>query len=346
MSKTDILSSPHKHNGSSVRSIMVRVCLALLPGLICYCWFFGPGILLQCVLAIGFALVVEALMLKLRRRDLSLFLSDGSVFITALLFALMVTPLTPWWVGMLGISFGLVFAKHLYGGLGHNLFNPAATAYIFVLLCFPVLMNNWPLADGMFAGSVPAGMMSSIIFSSPATSHEAMTGIDMLSGATALTDMQTRLAGMAMVSEIRTGTTYGSLGGAGWEFINLGFLVGGIYLILAGIISWRIPFAVLGSLFVISLLCSFVDAELFAPPLFHLFSGGTMLGAFFVATDPVTASTTPRGRLIYGCLIGIIIYLIRVWGAYPDGVAFAVLIANSTVPLIDRYTRPKIIGEI
>lgn len=301
---------------------MIKVCLALSPGLLCYSWFFGIGVLVQCLLACGFALIIEALLLTIRKRELAVFLKDGSAVVTALLFGLMISPLVPWWISLIGISFGLIFAKHLYGGLGHNLFNPAATAYIFVLLCFPALMNNWPVAGGsMFAG------------------------IDTLSGATPLADMQTRLAAMGMVSEIQSGPIYGYFAGSGWEWINLAFMAGGIYLIFSGIISWRIPLAMLGSFFIISSIFSINDPDIYASPLFHLFSGGTMLGAFFIATDPVTAATTPKGRLIYGCLIGIIAYVIRIWGAYPDGIAFAVLIANATVPLIDRYTRPKVVGE-
>ncbi len=321
MNKSGILSSPHKHNGSSVRAIMLRVCLALLPGLLCYSWLFGMGVLVQCLLACSSALIIEAILLTIRKRELAMFLNDGSAVVTGLLFALMISPLAPWWISLVGISFGMIFAKHLYGGLGHNLFNPAATAYIFVLLCFPALLNNWPVAGGIFAG------------------------IDTLSGATPLADMQTRLAAMGMVSEIQTGPIYGHFAGSGWEWINLTFMAGGIYLIVTGIISWRIPAAMLGSFFIISSFFSVLDPDIYASPLFHLFSGGTMLGAFFIATDPVTAATTPKGRIIYGCLIGIIAYVIRIWGAYPDGIAFAVLIGNATVPLIDRYTRPKVLGE-
>jgi len=295
--------------------------MALLPGLLCNIWFFGPGVVWQCLYATVFALLTEAILLTMRKRDLRLFLGDGTAIVTAWLFALMISPLVPWWVSLTGISFGLVFAKHLYGGLGQNLFNPAATGYIFVLLCFPVIMNHWPVMG------------------------ELSAGIDVLSGATPLGDTQTRLAAMGMISEIQTGPLYGMFAGAGWEWVNLAYLAGGCWLVISGIISWRIPFGVAGGVFVTSTLFSLYNPDLYASPLFHLFSGGTMLGAFFIATDPVTASTTPRGKIIYGCLIGLIAFVIRVWGAYPDGVAFAVLIANAAVPLIDRYTRPNILGE-
>ena len=300
---------------------MFKVCMALLPGLLCNIWYFGPGVMWQCLYATVFALLTEAILLTVRKRDLRLFLGDGTAIVTAWLFALMISPLVPWWVSLTGISFGLVFAKHLYGGLGHNLFNPAATGYIFVLLCFPVIMNHWPVMG------------------------ELSAGIDVISGATPLGDTQTRLAAMDMISEIQTGPLYGMFAGAGWEWVNLAYLAGGCWLWISGIISWRIPFGVAGGVFVVSTLFSLYNPDLYASPLFHLFSGGTMLGAFFIATDPVTASTTPRGKIIYGCLIGLIAFVLRTWGAYPDGIAFAVLIANAAVPLIDRYTRPNILGE-
>lgn len=345
MARTETLSSPHKHDGSTVRSVMLKVCLALLPGLLCHSWFFGPGILIQCVLAVCFAWILEAVLLKVRQRELSVFLKDGSVTVTALLFALMISPLTPWWISLIGLAFGLIFAKHLYGGLGHNLFNPAATAYIFALLCFPVMLNHWPAAGSMFAGSISPDATMATIFSLPGNSAAAMSGVDALGGATALADMQTRLTAMDMVSEIEHGPAHGRFGGLGWEWINLAFLAGGAWLILSGIISWRVPLAMLAGMFILGSLFTVYDPDRFASPLFHLFSGGTMLGAFFIATDPVTASTTPKGRLIYGTLVGAIAYTIRTWGTYPDGIAFAVLIANAAVPLIDSLTRPKVIGE-
>lgn len=355
MHTTDILSSPHKHDGSTVQSVMVKVCLALVPGLLCYVWFFGTGVLIQCILSVCFALAVEALLLLARRRELSLFLKDGSAVVTGLLFAMMITPFAPWWISLTGITFGLIFAKHLYGGLGHNLFNPAATAYIFVLLSFPVVMNNWPLPSGLFSEPGNTGSALNMIFMSSGDPENLTTdtnqqkpaegSLDSLSGATALATMQNRLAGSNMISEIRTDPLYGSLAGKGWEWINLGFMLGGLGLIMTGVIAWRIPLAMLGSMFILSMLFNLYNPDLYTGPLFQLFSGGTMLGAFFIATDPVTASTTPKGRIIYGCLIGIFAYIIRVWGAYPDGIAFAVLIANGLVPLIDRYTRPRVLGE-
>jgi Na+-translocating ferredoxin:NAD+ oxidoreductase subunit D len=358
MNKTELVTSPHRHDGSTVLSVMSKVCLALVPGVLCYAWYFGPGILIQCVLAVIFALAIEAVLLKTRKRNLSLHLKDGSVVVTALIFALMISPYTPWWVSLLGLAFGLVFAKHIYGGLGHNLFNPAAAAYIFVLLCFPVYMSKWPAIETINTEISVNNNVFRSIFSSPLASTFAPAGqgaadvetnytgpTDSVSGATVLADMQNRLASMAMISEIQDSPIYGNMAGTGWEWINMGYLVGGIGLLFLGVISWHIPVTVLGSLLFISLVFNLNNPDIYASSLFHLFAGGSILGAFFVATDPVSASSTPRGKLIYGCLIGMLAYIIRIWGAYPDGIAFAVLIANSFVPLIDKFTRPKVLGE-
>jgi electron transport complex protein RnfD len=157
--------------------------------------------------------------------------------------------------------------------------------------------------------------------------------------------MQTQLAGMHMISEIRAAPLYGSLGGRGWEWINAAFLAGGLALVILRLIPWQIPLAMLACLAAVSLVFHLYDPDVYAAPLFHLFSGGTMLGAFFIATDPVTAAGTPRGRLVYAALIGILAYGIRVFGAYPDGIAFAVLGANAFAPLIDYLSRPRVLGE-
>lgn len=338
MNEYQILSSPHIHTGSSVAGIMVRACLALLPGLLCYAWFFGWGVLLQCIIAVPFALVIEALVLKLRGRNVHAFITDGSVIVTALLFALTITPLTSWWISLIGIGFAVIFAKHLFGGLGYNLFNPAMAGYVFVFLCFPAAMTVWPAVPETAAIPDMTTYMQCIFTTCPAA-------VDGLTGATPLAHMQSQLSAMNMISEIRETPIYGGLGGKGWEWINLAFLAGGLGLAFLRIIHWQIPLAMLAGLFLTAGLFNLYDGQVYASPLFHLFSGGTMLGAFFIATDPVTASGTPRGRIIYAGLIGVLVYLIRTFGAYPDGIAFAVLIANAFVPAIDHFTRPRVLGE-
>ena len=317
---------------------MARVCLALVPALICNIWFFGWGIVIQCLLAVTFALLIEYIMLVFRKKPVSLFITDGSVIVTALLFALTVSRCTPWWVSGSGILFAVIFAKHLFGGLGFNPFNPAMAGYVFVMLCFPAQINIFPHAADMMPD---VSQYINVVFST-----HGGAGVDAFSGASPLNNMKSQLGLMAMVSEIRTNPMYGTLAGKGYEIVNLAVLAGGVMLLFMGVIRWRIPVAVLTGLSVSSMLFYFYDAETYASPVFHLFAGGTMLAAFFIATDPVTAPATPRGCLYYGLLIGVVAFIIRAWGGYPDGFAFAVLIANSASPLIAHYTRPRVLGEL
>jgi electron transport complex protein RnfD len=333
-----IASSPHRHSGATVQGVMLRVAAALVPGLIAYVLNFGIGVVIQCLLAVAFAIATEYFMLKLRRRPVALHLKDGSAIVTALLLALCLSPLTPWWITLIATVFAVALAKHAFGGLGHNLFNPAMAGYAFVLLCFPAQMNLWPAAPAMVEHAPSAAAYAAAIFAPGAE-------IDALSGATALGRMKSQLGLMEMVSEIRAQPVFGTLAGSGWEWVAAGWLAGGVLLLAMGVIRWQVPAAMLGALFAVSALFHIYDSDVYAPPLFHLFAGATLLGAFFIATDPVTASTTPRGRIIYGGLIGVLAWVIRTWGAYPDGVAFAVLIGNAAAPLIDHFTRPRVLGE-
>jgi len=325
------------HDGTSVAGLMLRVCAALLPGLLCYLWWFGTGILLQCLLAVTFALLSETMLLRITGKPLHQ-LRDGSVMVTALLFAFSISPYTPWWINLAGILFAVAFAKHLYGGLGHNLFNPAMAGYVFALLSFPAPMNHWPVA-----GNAPDfSNYFSIIF----MGHLPIpTGIDALSGASPLNHLKSQLNAMAMVPEIIRNPIYGTMGGRGWEMLNLAFLAGGAGLLFTRVIRWHIPAGVLCGLFAGSLVFYIQDNATHVAPLFHLFTGGAMLGAFFIATDPVTAPGTPLGRVIFGLLIGVLVFVIRTWGGYPDGMAFAILIGNMFAPLISHYTVPRIVGQ-
>ncbi len=337
----DNVSSPHIHSHISVNEIMRQVIFALVPGIIVSTWFLGWGVLVHCLLAVCFALALEAIILILRKRPIQDFIYDGSAIITGLLFALTITPYAPWWVSLSGICFAIVIAKHLYGGLGYNIFNPAMAGYVFVLICFPVELNYWPtiLNDVGHDGSGGIESLKIIFIGLP---HE---GLDSLSGATPLAFTKSQISGMAMLSEFSNGPLFGALGGKGWEWVGLAFLVGGIWLIIKGIIKWKIPLILILTLFALSLIFHGYDPERYASPIFNLFTGGTLLAAFFVATDPVTASTTPRGMIIYAAGIGLLTYIIRTWGGYPDGIAFAVLIMNASVPFIDNVTRPDVFGK-
>jgi len=336
-------SSPHGHAHITVTQIMVRVALALLPGIAACAWFFGPGVIINIVFAIGVALAGEALMLKLRDRPLAPFLGDGSAVITAMLLAVALPPLSPWWLTLLGVLFAIVVGKQLFGGLGYNPFNPAMLGYVMLLISFPREMTSWlpPLSLNahplgwletlrvIFGGGLPAGL-----------------SFDAVSMATPLDTMKTQLKLHHSVGQILgSGSVFGGLGGKGWEAVNIAFLAGGAWMLYKRIISWHIPAAMLGALAVMALIFYGMNPALHTSPLFHLFGGATMLGAFFIATDPVTAATTPRGRLYYGAGIGVLTYIIRTWGGYPDGVAFAVLLMNIAAPTIDYYTQPRVFGH-
>jgi H+/Na+-translocating ferredoxin:NAD+ oxidoreductase subunit D len=336
----NIITSPHMHSVNKVNAIMRQVMFALIPGILLSIYYFGIGILVHCIIAIVFALLCEALVLKIRDQAVTPALKDGTAIITALLFALTLSPFTPWWVNLTGIAFAIIVAKHIFGGLGQNPFNPAMAGYVFTLLCFPLKMAFWPDLSGSNEFDLSSWQIISFIFSGVPSNV-----VDSISGATPLTNMKVELGLMTMVSEIKMNPLYGSFAGKGWEWIAAAYLVGGIWLIMNKIIRWQIPVSVLSSILIISLLFNFIDSDNYPSALYHLFSGGTILCAFFIATDPASSSTTPIGKIIYGTGIGLLIYIIRTWGGYADGVAFSILIMNALVPLIDFYTRPKALGE-
>lgn len=320
---------------------MGEVLLALVPGIAAAAAFFGIGVLVNLAVAAATAVGSEALMLRLRRRPVALSLGDYSALVTAALLALALPPLTPWWVTAVGAAFAIVFGKHLYGGLGYNPFNPAMVGYVVLLISFPKEMTLWQAPAGVMDGPVPAMAALTRVF----TGHlPAGMSLDAVSMATPLDTVKTQLGMARTLPEIEAGPLFGAMAGHGWQWINLLFLGGGLWLLGRRIVGWRIPAGVLGGLAAMALVFWAADPDLHPGPLFQLLSGGTMLGAFFIATDPVSAATTPRGRLIYGLGIGVLIYVIRTWGGYPDGIAFAVLLMNMAAPLIDGYTAPRVFG--
>ena len=334
-------SSPYITPQSSVLQLMLAVLYALIPGLLAYVYFFGTGVLINISIAVITAVSLEAIILKIRQRPVLPFLLDGSAVVTAVLLALALPTLSPWWLTVTGTGFAIVIAKHLYGGLGYNPFNPAMVGYATLLIAFPREMTAWLPAEAHHFS-----FMDSVRY----TLFEAFPAgedYDSITMATPLDTVKTQLGLNFTLNEIRTTNTslFGGIAGRGWEWINLLFMLGGFTLIYMKVINWRVPAAMLGSLFIIALFFSLIDTDAHADPIFHLFSGAAMLGAFFIATDPVTASTTLKGQLIYGAGIGILTYVIRTWGGYPDGIAFAVLLMNMAVPTIDYYTRPRVFGE-
>ncbi|MCC6202627.1 MAG: RnfABCDGE type electron transport complex subunit D [Gammaproteobacteria bacterium] len=331
------MSSPFLHSGRTVTRLMFGVVVALLPGLAASIYWQGWGVLWQIALALAAAVACESVALRLRRLPLAFTLKDGSVIVLALLLALAMPPLAPWWLSLCATGFAVLLAKHAFGGLGQNPFNPAMAGIVFALLCFPRQMNEWP------ALTVPALTVAGSIDAL----HAVLDGrpIDALSGATLLEHTRGEARRMVMVSEMAGAPVFGAIGGRGQEWINLAFLIGGLYLVVQRIVSWRIPCGVLAGVALAATVLYGVDDERYFPAPLHLFSGATMLGAFFVATDPVTAATTPRGQLWYGFGVGVLIVAARCWGRYPDGVAIAVILMNALAPLLDRWTRPVRFGE-
>jgi len=338
----EVAGAPHMPPVNTVGGMMRQVLYALVPGIVAHWWFFGPGIFFQIGLALFFALGFEAAMLALRRRPLKPFLSDYSAVVTAVLFALCLPPLAPWWVTLTGMGMAIVVAKHLYGGLGFNLFNPAMVGYAAVLIAFPQEMTAW-LSPRPLAETMPglAESARAILTGALPTSQ----GLDAITQATPLDELRTGVAENRSVDEVRQMEVFGTFGGTGWEWIAGLYLAGGLYLINRRVISWHVPAATLGTVVAITF-----PVWLFAPdtnpsPFQHLFSGALILGAFFIATDPVSGCSTMRGRLVFGVGVAILTLAIRRFGGYPDGVAFAVLLMNMCAPLIDRYTRPRTYGH-
>ena len=343
-------SSPYTHNQRRTDRIMLWVIIATLPGIALQIVWFGWGTLLQVTLAACGALAAEALSLALRRRAVIATLKDYSALLTGLLLGVSIPPLAPWWIVISGTLFAIIIAKQLYGGLGNNPFNPAMVGYVVLLISFPIQMTGW-LPPATLA-MTPVGFtetLSTIFYGHTdggLTMDALRMGVDGVSQATPLDTFKTGLhAGMPSSNVLQLPIYGGVLAGIGWQWVNVAYLAGGLLLLWRGAIRWHIPVAFLLTLWVCSALGWRVNTEHCAPPLVQLFSGATILGAFFILTDPVTAATTPRGRLIFGALAGLLVWLIRTWGGYPDGVAFAVLLANITVPLIDYYTRPRVYGH-
>ncbi len=333
-----MMTSPFVAQPMPLQTMMFRVLVALVPGMAVATWAFGIGVLVQLVLAVAVALLTEALCLKLRRYPVRPYLFDGSAILTACLLALSIPPLAPWWLVVLGTVIAIGFVKHLFGGLGQNPFNPAMVAFAALIVSFPAQMSRWaaPQADLnvlaqlslIFAGHLPQGL-----------------GFDAVASATPLDSLRAGLLQHIPLDTILAAPKFGALGGAAQQWIAAAYLFGGLYLWQQRVIQWRLPLVFLGSMLLTATLFHLADPMQYTSPLFHLFVGGTMLGAFFIVTDPVTSPTTPRGQFIYAGLAGLLVYLIRVLGNFPDGVAFSVIILNVAVPFIDQYTQPAVFGR-
>ena len=327
------ITSPHATGPQRTQQVMLQVLLATLPAVLVLTWLFGIGTLINLVLACSLALGFEAAILAIRKRPIGFYLRDGSALVTGVLLALALPPYTPWWLTVVAVGFAITFGKQLYGGLGQNPFNPAMLGYVVVLISFPLPMTSWPAPHSV---SLLAGI-------------EQIFGLAQLpdgwSQATALDALKLNKS-LTMDELWASSSAFGYLGGNGAEWVNAAFLLGGVYLLHKKLISWHAPLGMLGALFVMSLVFWHGNgSDSNGSPLFHLFSGASMLGAFFIVTDPVSGATSKLGRVIFGAGVGVLVYIIRTWGGYPDGVAFAVLLMNLTAPTIDYYSRPRSYGH-
>ncbi|HIP81583.1 MAG TPA: electron transport complex subunit RsxD [Leucothrix mucor] len=333
-------TSPFFNSSNNINSMMLQVLLALIPGTLVMFYFYGWGILFNIIFSVLFAVSLEALALRIRKRPIMPFLSDLSAIVTAWLLALSLPPLAPWWLILTGIFFAIIIAKHLYGGLGYNPFNPAMVGFAALIVSFPLEMSQWLQATPFTNQTYGFVDSLKIVFGSSITPDW-----DAITMATPLDEVKTGLRAGTSYSDIIQQSYLKDASSNTWLWSSMGFLIGGLWLIYKKVIHWQIPVALLASLTAISSIAYLYSPENFASPFLHLFGGATMLAAFFIATDPVSASTTPLGKLFYASSIGFFIYIIRTWGNYPDAVAFSVLIMNMAVPMIDYYTQPRVMGH-
>ncbi|MBI4745146.1 MAG: RnfABCDGE type electron transport complex subunit D [Deltaproteobacteria bacterium] len=320
-------SSPHIRDGSSVTSVMHTVVLALSPGAATGVYLFGLPALATIILAIASSVALEAWMQWVMGRKITIF--DGSAILTGLLLAMNLPSSSPWWITVTGSAVAIIVGKHLYGGLGQNIFNPALVARVFLLISWPVQMTSFPAPSALLA-----------------------KGVDAVSTATPLTNIKMELMSHKAnidITQLPQPSTFDLLlgvhGGSLGEVPIMALLIGGFYLLYKRIITWHIPISFIGAALAFSAIMWFVDPAKYANPVFHIMTGGLVLGAFFMATDYVTSPVTNKGMLIFGAGCGFLTIVIRLFGGYPEGVSFAILLMNLATPLIDKLVTPSRFGE-
>lgn len=314
--KLIVSPSPHVHSGDSIEKNMYGVLIALIPAFLVAVYVFRLDALIITALSVLFCMGFEYLIAKyIMKKEPNVF--DGSAIITGVLLAFNVPSNLPIWILALGALFSIGVVKMAFGGLGNNIFNPAIAGRIFLLISFPAQMTTWPLP-------------------------EMTAATDAVSSATVLANMKWEPTALPSLGDMFFGIEGGSLG----EMSALALLIGLVYMLWRKIITWHIPISIMVSVAVFTGILYLINPEPQFNPLIHLFSGGLMLGAVFMATDYVTSPMTKSGMLIYGVSIGVITVAIRLWGAYPEGVSFAILLMNAFTPLINNYTTPKRFGEV
>jgi Na+-translocating ferredoxin:NAD+ oxidoreductase subunit D len=325
--KLVISPSPHVHGGDSVPKNMYGVIIALVPALVASLWYFGLGALIVTLTAVVACIFFEWLIQKYLLKTTPS-ISDGSAAVTGLLLAFNLPTNIPIGLIIIGAAVAIGIGKMTFGGLGNNPFNPALVGRVFLLISFPVQMTSWP---------VPV--------------ESRFQYLDATTGATPLSVIKEGLASGTSVSDLMSeipsylNMFMGNMGGSAGEIAGIALIIGGIFLIWRKIITWHIPVSVIGAIAVFTGILHLINPEAYAGPLFNILTGGVLLGAFFMATDYVSSPMSKKGMLLYGAGIGVITVLIRVFGAYPEGVSFAILIMNGFTPLIDKFIKPKRFGE-
>ena len=343
ISASDLIASPHAHGGGSVGQTMRRVIYALTPATLFGLWLYGWPAINLFAITVGSCLFFEFVSQRLMGQRPSL--ADGSALLTGWLLAMTMPPWAPWWSGVVGGFIAIVIGKQVFGGLGQNLFNPAMVARVALLISFPVVMTQWVAPQPLTAPESPSFVDSLRITLSSPPVPDAIASASLLGhGKTEMSrglDLLHAFAEPKAPATSAIGMRAGSLG----EGAALLIAAGGLYLFFAGIIGWQIPFAVLAGIAVPAAIGHSVDPSRYLGATEHLLSGAAMLGAFFIATDYVTSPNTTAGQLIFGLGVGLMTWIIRTWGGYPEGMAFAVLLMNALTPVIDRYVKPRILGR-
>lgn len=338
-------SAPYTHDNTSISRTMIWVMLALTPATAYGFYLFGLPSIILFLITVFSCVLAEAGSLYMAGKPVRVYLADGSAILTGWLLAMTLPPWAPWWIGVLGAFLAIVIGKQVFGGIGQNLFNPAMVARVALLISFPLEMTTWINPHPLFTASTPG------FFDSLAIIFSLQSDYDVITSATILGHTKTELSQAHGLTTILgadynpisffTGHVAGSLG----ETSAVLILLGGMVLLLRRIISWHIPLSMMATLAVCATLFNFVDTERYPNALYHLFSGATFLGAFFIATDLVTSPVTRAGQLIFGAGCGVLVFVIRTWAGYPEGMAFAVMLMNGFTPVIDHYVRPRIYGR-
>ena len=332
----NVSSSPHIRDVTDIKTIMYSVVIALMPALLGAVYFFGIAALWVVAVCVVSCLATEAIIERLMGKPLTI--TDGSAIVTGILLAFNLPSNIPWWISVVGSAFAIGVGKMTFGGLGYNLMNPALLARVFLLVSWPVSLTTWPVPRGMGVDAVTAA--------TPLAVMKANTAILADRASYSIDEVNQALASVNNLKDSYAQMFFGQTGGCLGETSELLLLIGAAFLLYKRFIGLQIPVSYLATIGVLAWIFGGYEGLFTGPWLFHLLSGGVVLGAFFMATDMVTSPLTVRGGLIFGVGAGIICTVIRLWGGYPEGCSFSIILMNLATPLIDRYTRPKVFGRV